>query len=78
MALEADETLDFRGTACLLPVVRTQFALSLMNPGQVLCVVGRGAATERDLEVWARETGTAVVGVEHEEDGTFRMFLQKQ
>lgn len=74
--IHADETIQLRGT-CVTPVIRTQLTLDFLRPGQVLCVVGRGVATQKDLEVWARATGTQTVGVEQETDGSFCLYLRK-
>ncbi len=74
--IHADETIQLRGT-CVTPVIRTQLTLDFLRPGQVLCIAGRGTATQKDLEVWARVTGTPTVRVEQDADGAFRLYLRK-
>jgi TusA-related sulfurtransferase len=59
----ADVTLDARGLACPMPIVRARQELAKMNPGQVLKVVATDRGSIKDFQGWAQASRqVAIVG----------------
>jgi tRNA 2-thiouridine synthesizing protein A len=70
-------TLDCRGDACPLPLLKTKKAMAELSSGEVLEVVGTDAGSKNDLPSWAARTGNTYLGVE-EEGEVFHFYLQKK
>jgi tRNA 2-thiouridine synthesizing protein A len=70
-------TLDCRGDACPLPLLKTKKAMAEMAGGEILEVLGTDAGSKNDLPSWAARTGNLYLGVE-EEGEVFRFYLQKK
>jgi tRNA 2-thiouridine synthesizing protein A len=77
MALvQIDQTLDARGLACPMPIVKTAQLMKTMTSGQTLEVVATDPGSVKDFAAWSRTTGNALV--ESDSDGaTYRFVLQK-
>lgn len=59
-------TLDVRGLTCPLPVLKANKALRALPPGARLVVLATDPASVKDFQVFARETGHALVGFSEE------------
>jgi tRNA 2-thiouridine synthesizing protein A len=70
-------TLDCRGDACPLPLLKTKKAMADLASGEILEVVGTDPGSKNDLPSWAGRTGNTYLGVE-EEGELFRFYLQKK
>jgi tRNA 2-thiouridine synthesizing protein A len=70
-------TLDCRGDACPLPLLKTKKTMADLASGEILEVVGTDPGSKNDLPSWAARTGNAYLGVE-EEGELFRFYLQKK
>ncbi len=70
-------TLDCRGDACPLPLLKTKKAMAELASGEILEIVGTDPGSKNDLPSWASRTGNTYLGVEEEGD-TFRFYLQKK
>ncbi len=70
-------TLDCRGDACPLPLLKTKKAMAELASGEILEVVGTDPGSKNDLPSWASRTGNAYLGVE-EEGEVFHFYLQKK
>lgn len=70
-------TLDCRGDACPLPLLKTKKAMAAMAGGEILEVVGTDPGSKNDLPSWANRTGNLYLG-EEEEGDVFHFFLQKK
>jgi tRNA 2-thiouridine synthesizing protein A len=70
-------TLDCRGDACPLPLLKTKKAMAELNSGEILEVVGTDPGSKNDLPSWASRTGNTYLGVE-EEGEIFHFYLQKK
>ena len=58
------ETLDVRGLACPMPVVKTRLAIDSLAAGDVLRVLATDRGSLKDIPAWAEATGNKVVSVE--------------
>jgi tRNA 2-thiouridine synthesizing protein A len=49
-----DRTLDARGLACPMPIVKSRQAIKELEPGQVLKVVATDPGSVNDFQGWAQ------------------------
>lgn len=70
-------TLDCRGDACPLPLLKTKKAMAELASGEILEVVGTDPGSKNDLPSWAARTGNLYLG-EAEEGNLFRFYLKKK
>jgi tRNA 2-thiouridine synthesizing protein A len=77
MALvQIDQTLDARGLACPMPIVKTAQLMKTMTSGQTLEVVATDPGSVKDFAAWSRSTRNPLL--ESDTDGaTYRFVLQK-
>ncbi len=73
----AQKTLNCKGDACPLPLLKTKKAMAELASGEVLEVVGTDPGSKNDLPSWASRTGNIYLGVE-EEGEIFHFYLQKK
>ena len=75
-AIQIDQTLDARGLACPMPIVKTAQAIKTMASGQVLEVIATDAGSVKDFAAWSRTTGNQLL--ESSSDAAvYRFVLQK-
>lgn len=72
------QTLDVRGLACPLPVLRANRALRGLPPGTRLEVLATDPAAPADFAAFAAETGHALLESGAAEDGAFRFLLERR
>jgi len=75
-ATAPSQTIDVRGAACPIPVVKTAKAMKAMGVGEVLEVLATDPGVEPDMQAWSRQTGNELLGIERQ-DGVFRVLLRK-
>ena len=74
--IQVDQTLDARGLACPMPIVKTAQLMKTLTSGQTLEVIATDPGSVKDFAAWSRTTGNALL--ESTADGTtFRFVLQK-
>ena len=56
-----DRDLDVRGLNCPLPALRARMALRKMASGEILRVVSTERSSPRDMEIFAKKTGNALI-----------------
>lgn len=61
-------TLDVRGLACPLPVLRASKALRPLAPGDTLTVLATDPAATRDFQAFCAATGHTLLSVGEEGD----------
>lgn len=61
-SITADITLDCKGLACPMPIVRTKKAMEQLQPGQVIKVEATDKGSLADLKGWANNTGHHYLG----------------
>ena len=70
-------TLDCRGLACPLPIVKTAQAMKALGPGELIEVYATDKGALKDFAAWATSTGNPLV--EQTKDGeVLRFVLQKK
>ena len=70
------ETLDVRGMACPMPVVKTKLALAKLDTGDVLRVLATDRGSLKDIPAWAGATGNKLVSTE-EQAGEIEFLVEK-
>ncbi len=70
------QTVDVKGKACPIPVVKTAKAMKEMSSGEVLEVLATDPGVEPDMHAWAKQTGNELISIE-QDGGVFRVLLRK-
>lgn len=71
----ADKSLDTRGLACPLPVLKTKKAMRDLAPGQTLEVLATDPGSVQDFDAFCKATGHTLIVSEKDQDGAFRFIL---
>ena len=74
--LPADQSVDARGLACPLPLLRAKLALNGMLVGQVLHLSSTDAGSQRDISRFAELAGHQLLRT-NEQGGEFHYWLCK-
>lgn len=70
------QTIDVRGKACPIPVVKTAKAMRELRSGDVLEVLATDPGVEPDMRAWTRQTGNELISID-EDAGVFRVLLRR-
>lgn len=76
-ARQGDVQLDVRGLSCPMPLLKAKLALNDMAQGQLLSVVATDPGSERDFEVFARQSGHALLSSDRRGD-EFHYLLKRK
>ncbi|WP_164668850.1 sulfurtransferase TusA family protein [Virgibacillus doumboii] len=76
MGITANETLDAKGLACPMPVVKTKKAISDLAPGQVMEIQATDKGSTADIKAWAEGTGHQYLGT-IEDNEVLKHYLRK-
>lgn len=76
MHIKVDHTLDAKGLACPMPIVKTKKKIQTLTPGEVLEVQATDKGSKADIKAWAQSTGEQYLGT-IEENGVLKHFLRK-
>lgn len=72
----ADITVDTKGMACPMPIVKAKKALDSLAPGQTMEVLSTDKGSLGDFQAWVKQTKNELVS--HEEDnGVFKFLVKK-
>ncbi|HET7616500.1 MAG TPA: sulfurtransferase TusA family protein, partial [Bacillales bacterium] len=55
--MKSDKTLDAKGLACPMPIVKTKKAMDEMESGQVLEIHATDKGAKNDLTSWTKSGG---------------------
>ena len=77
MTIAISRTLDVKGFACPIPIVRTAQAMKQLAPGEVVEVLATDAGSVKDFAAWSKTTGNPIVE-QTQEGGVFRFLLMKK
>ncbi len=77
MAITISRTLDVKGFACPIPIVRTAQAMKQLGPGEVVEVLATDAGSVKDFAAWSKATGNPLVE-QTQDGGVFRFLLMKK
>jgi len=72
----ADKTLDLKGLACPLPILKTKKALSELSPGGKLEVFTTDPGSVPDFTAFSEATGNKLLETS-ETGGVFRFVLER-
>jgi rhodanese-related sulfurtransferase/TusA-related sulfurtransferase len=75
-SLKANVTLNAKGLACPMPIVKTKKAMSGLEAGQVLEVQATDKGSKADIKAWAESTGHQYLGTLEEGD-VLKHYLRK-
>jgi tRNA 2-thiouridine synthesizing protein A len=70
------QTLDLKGLACPIPVVRVGKAMKTINIGEILEALATDPGVMMDIPAWCRSTGHEMVEIGRVE-GVFRFVLRR-
>lgn len=70
------KTLDAKGLACPMPIVKTKKAMDPMNSGEVLEVLVTDKGALADFTAWAKAGGHTIVE-QTEEAGVLKFYIEK-
>lgn len=70
------QTIDVKGKACPIPVVKTAKAMKELGSGDVLEVFATDPGVEPDMHAWSKQTGNELISID-QESGVFRVLLRK-
>lgn len=73
--IKADETLDCRGMACPMPVLKTKKAIGNMQSGQILEILATDPGTKNDMPAFAKRAGHEYLG-ERDDEGFTKFYLK--
>lgn len=71
------QTLDVKGAACPIPVVKTAKAMKTMAPGDLLEILATDPGVEPDMQAWTKQTGNELVSIDAQDGGVFRVLIRK-
>jgi tRNA 2-thiouridine synthesizing protein A len=77
MTLVIAKTLDCKGLACPLPIVKTAQAMKLLGAGDVIEVLATDPGATKDFAAWAKATGNPLVEATSD-GGVLRFVLMKK
>lgn len=70
------KTLDAKGFACPLPIVKTKKAMDTINSGEVLEVLATDKGALSDIPAWTKSGGHTILEQKTEEDVLY-FYIQK-
>lgn len=68
MTIMANVTLDAKGLACPMPIVKTKKTMNTLEAGQVLEIEATDKGSKADIKAWAESTGHQYIGTLEEGD----------
>ncbi len=74
---ETMQTLDVKGAACPIPIVKTAKAMKTMSPGEALEIFATDPGVEPDMKAWTKQTGNELVSIDQQTGGVFRVVVRK-
>jgi len=74
--VKTNSTVDAKGLACPMPIVRTKKAINTLNPGEVLEVLATDKGSKADIQAWAKSSGHQYLGT-IEEGEVLKHYLRK-
>lgn len=74
---DADRELNVKGLTCPMPLLKAKKTLNDMEAGKVLRVLATDPGSERDFEVFARQSGNTLLDSSQSE-GVYCYHLRKK
>jgi tRNA 2-thiouridine synthesizing protein A len=70
------QTIDVKGKACPIPVVKTAKVMKELKAGDLLEVLATDPGVDPDMHAWTKQTGNELISIE-QDAGVFRVLLRK-
>lgn len=77
MSVTVKTTLDLKGLACPMPIIKTAKAMKELAPGELLEALATDAGSLKDFPAWCSTTGNTLVE-STQEGGVYRFLLKKK
>lgn len=74
--VKADITMDLKGVACPMPVIKVSQQIKKMQVGQVLAAETTDPGAHADFPAWARTSGNEIISTE-KDDKVTTFFIKK-
>ncbi|AST93194.1 hypothetical protein BC6307_18970 [Sutcliffiella cohnii] len=74
--MKVNETIDAKGLACPMPIVRTKKAVDALHAGEVLEVLATDKGSTADIKAWSEKIGHHYLGT-IEEDSVLKHYIRK-
>ncbi len=74
--VEPKATVDARGLACPLPLLKAKQHMEKLGQGDVLEILGTDSGSKIDLPAWSKHAGHVFLGSEEDSNG-FRFYIKK-
>ncbi len=74
--IQAQKTVDARGTSCPGPILAAKKGIVDVKVGEIMAVLATDSGTKKDLPAWAKKMGHDYLGV-LEEQGYFKLFVKR-
>lgn len=74
--IKADITMDLKGVACPMPVIKVSQQIKKMQVGQVLAAETTDPGAHADFPAWAKSTGNEIVNTE-KKDAVTVFYIKK-
>lgn len=74
--LEIALTVDARGLACPMPVVKTKKGIDKINSGEILELLATDKGAANDTKAWVKAGGHELLDY-REEDGVHKFYIKK-
>ncbi|GIO09775.1 UPF0033 protein YrkI [Brevibacillus reuszeri] len=72
----ADITVDTKGLACPMPIVKAKKALDSLEAGQTMEVLSTDKGSLNDFTAWVKQTKNEMISHE-EENGVYKFLVKK-
>ncbi|WP_213527180.1 sulfurtransferase TusA family protein [Paenibacillus sp. J31TS4] len=72
----ADLSIDAKGLACPMPIVKAKKGIDSLQSGQTMELVTTDKGSRKDFQAWVKQTNHELVEVK-EEDGVFTFLVKK-
>ncbi|MFP3392204.1 sulfurtransferase TusA family protein [Brevibacillus sp. SIMBA_040] len=72
----ADITVDTKGLACPMPIVKAKKALDSLESGQTMEVLSTDKGSLNDFTAWVKQTQNEMISHE-EENGVYKFLVKK-
>ena len=77
MSVTIAMSLNLKGLACPLPIVKTAKAMKGLAPGELVEVLATDPGSVPDFKAWSRATGNQLVEAS-QDAGVYRFILKKK
>lgn len=74
---EIKKTLDYKGLACPMPIVKTSMEIPKIAVGDVVEILVTDPGSIADFPAWAKTTGHSVLEI-RQEPGLIRIYVKRQ